>query len=274
MILGGYVTLALLLAIGEGLWQAGQLYIASEQIANDFQVYGALALSFILLLSIRSFTRRDFTVWLGLGLFWVLGFLVILPNIFRFGEVIWKTGAFTLTLERLAPAWGALGWLVFTLAGYLSVRSVYKHSRQPLLRNRLNYWSPVFLLIVLNDVLVIVNRPLPGNPIRLAAATLAGFIVVTHDPPDLREVARRVFTYIITTLVIVAFYVAGFSASQTVFDALPNYNPLLVGAGIALLLSFIFTPLTFGCAALGEYLVQCAGVPSQQNAACLQRADQ
>ena len=44
-------------------------------------------------------------------------------------------------------------------------------------------------------------------------------------------------------MVIVAFYVAGFSASQTVFKALPNYSPLLVGAGIALLLSFIFTPL-------------------------------
>ncbi|HEX5808291.1 MAG TPA: GAF domain-containing sensor histidine kinase, partial [Anaerolineales bacterium] len=30
---------------------------------------------------------------------------------------------------------------------------------------------------------------------------------------------------------------------QAVFNALPNYSPLLVGAGIALLLSFIFTPL-------------------------------
>jgi len=243
MILSGYVVLAVLLLIGEGLWRGGQLYIASEQIANDFQVYGALALSFILLLAIRSFTRRDLTAWLGVGLFWILGFLAFVPNLFRFGEVIWRNGLFTLTLERLTPIWAALGWLIFTLGGYFSVRSVYRSSRQPLLRNRLNYWSPVFLLIVLNDVLVIASRPLPGNPIRLAAATLAVFIVITHDPPDLREVARRVFTYIITTLVIIGFYMAGFSASQTVFNALPNYSPVLVGAGIALLLSFIFTPL-------------------------------
>src|SRR5215211_5428170 len=84
MILGGYVTLALLLVIGEGLWRGGQLYIASEQIANDFQVYGALALSFILVLAIVSFTRRESTIWLGMGLFWMLGFLVIVSNIFRF----------------------------------------------------------------------------------------------------------------------------------------------------------------------------------------------
>jgi signal transduction histidine kinase len=243
MFLGGYVTLALLLVIGEGLWRGGQLYIASEQIANDFQVYGALALSFILLLAICSFIRRESTTWLIIGLIWVIGFLALVLNVFRFGAVIWETAGFKLTLERLAPAWAALGWLIFTIAGYFSVRSVYKHSRQPLFRNRLNYWSPVFFLIVLNDVLIIADKPLPGSPIRLAAATLAVFIVVTHDPPDLREVARRVFTYIITTLVIVLFYVAGFSASQTVFNALPNYSPILVGAGIALLLSFIFTPL-------------------------------
>ena len=72
---------------------------------------------------------------------------------------------------------------------------------------------------------------------------LAVFIIVTHDPPDLREVARRVLTYIITTLVIVSFYVAGFTASETIFNAWPDFNKLLVGAGIALVLSFIFTPL-------------------------------
>jgi signal transduction histidine kinase len=136
-----------------------------------------------------------------------------------------------------------LGWFVFMLGSVINVRSAYARSRQPLLRNRLNYWTPVFLLIAINDVLILGGFPLPGNPIRLAAISLATFIVVTHDPPDLVEVSRRVVTYIITTMVIVAFYVAGFSASQTVFKALPNFNPLLVGAGIALLLSFIFTPL-------------------------------
>ena len=243
MMLSVYVALAALLVLGEGLWRGGQLYIASFQIANDFQAYGALALSFILLLAILLFIRREITVWLGVGVFWVIGFIVIFANILGLGEFIWKSGALTFTRERLAPTWAMVGWTVFTIGAILSVRSAHRNSRQPLLRNRLNYWMPVFFLIILNDVLIMIGAPLPGNPIRMIAAWLATFIVVTHDPPDLRQVARRVFTYIITTLVIIGFYLVGFTASQTVFKALPNYNPLLVGAGIALLLSFFFTPL-------------------------------
>lgn len=243
MLLSGYVVLGMLLVLGEGLWRGNQLYIASQQVANDFQIYGALALSFLLILAVASFTRRELWGWFGVGFLWVLGFMIILPNAFRFGEVIWENGLFTLTLERLAPTWAMLGWLIFTLGGIFSARSAHRISRQPLLRNRLNYWVPVYLLIIMNDVLILTGIPLPGNFIRLAATALAAFIIVTHDPPDLREVTRRVLTYIITTVVIVGIYVAGFTASQTAFNALPNFSPLLVGAVIALLLSFMFTPL-------------------------------
>jgi signal transduction histidine kinase len=244
-LLSVYVIFGIFLDIGEGLWRGGQLYIATPQIANDFQTYGALVLSFVLLLTVTSFVRRDRKIWVGVGIFWALGLILIGVNLFRFDDVIWQAGAYTLTRERLLPTWAALGWIIFTLAGMVNVRLVHNNSRQPLLRNRLNYWLPTYLLVIMNDVLILIGNPLPGNPIRLAAAAMATFIIVTHDPPDLREVARRVFTYIITTLVIVGFYVAGFTASQSVFTAFPNYNysPLLVGAGIAMLLSFIFTPL-------------------------------
>jgi signal transduction histidine kinase len=243
MFLSGFVLIAAFLNVGEGLWRSGRLILPSQQFANDFQIYGALALAFLFVLTVVSFVRRDLRPWLGLGTLWALGFASILFNTFRFGEILWTNGVYSLTLERLAPTWAVLGWLVFMAGAVFTVRSAYSRSRQPLLRNRLNYWTPVFLLLALNDVLVLTGIPLPGNPIRLSAMALATFILATHDPPDLVEVSRRVVTYIITTLVIVGFYVAGFSASQTVFNALPNYNPLLVGAGIALLLSFIFTPL-------------------------------
>lgn len=243
MLFSGYVLIGLFLVVAEGLWRGGRLYIASQQIANDFHTYGALILAFLLNLTVASFTRHNLRPWLIVGIFWLFGFITIALNVFGFGAVVWTNGNFNLTYERLLPSWAMLGWLVFMLGAVFHVRSAFARSRQPLLRNRLNYWTPVFLLLTLNDVLVMGGIPLPGNPIRLAAAVLATLIIVTHDPPDLVEVARRVVTYIITTIVIVAFYVAGFSASQTVFEALPNYNPLLVGAGIALLLSFIFTPL-------------------------------
>jgi signal transduction histidine kinase len=225
------------------LWRGGRLPLPSEQFANDIQVYGALVLAFLLTLTVISFIRREVKIWWAVGIVWALGLAAITLNVFQFGNVIWTNGRFTLTLERLAPTWAVLGWLVSMVGAVLNVRSAHARSRQPLLRNRLNYWTPVFLLIFLNDILVISGRGLPGSPIRLGAVLMAAFIIVTHDPPDLRQVAQRVLTYIITTIVIVGFYVAGFSASQTVFRALPRYNELLVGAGIALLLSFIFTPL-------------------------------
>jgi signal transduction histidine kinase len=239
----GYVLVALLLDVAEGLWRGGRLPLPSEQFANDIQVYGALVLAFLLTLTVISFIRREVKIWWAVGIVWALGLAAITLNVFQFGNVIWTNGRFTLTLERLAPTWAVLGWLVSMVGAVLNVRSAHARSRQPLLRNRLNYWTPVFLLIFLNDILVISGRGLPGSPIRLGAVLMAAFIIVTHDPPDLRQVAQRVLTYIITTIVIVGFYVAGFSASQTVFRALPRYNELLVGAGIALLLSFIFTPL-------------------------------
>jgi signal transduction histidine kinase len=243
MMLSGFALIAALLNVAEGMWRSGRLQITPRQAANDLQIYGALILAFFLILTIVSFLRRDLRLWLIIGALWAAGFVLIMLNVFGFGEVLWTNGRYSLTLDRLLPAWAMLGWLLFMVGSVLTVRSAYAHSRQPLLRNRLNYWTPVFLLLALNDVLLLGGVPLPGNPIRLAAIALATFIVATHDPPDLVEVSRRVVTYIITTIVIVAFYVAGFTASQTVFTALPGYNPLLVGAGIALLLSFIFTPL-------------------------------
>jgi len=241
-ILTGYIVAALFLTVLESL-RFGARWQVDSQTASDIQLYGALLLAILMTLAALSFTRRDIWTWLVVGVFWGVIVFAILFNIFRFGNVVWTNGSLTLTRERLAPAWSALGWLVFTIGGFVIVRSAYAQSRQPLLRNRLNYWTPVFLLIAINDLLLIVGLGLPGNPVRLFAAALATLVIVTHDPPDLRDLARRVLTYLITTVVIVLFYLAGITASQRIFTALPNYSPLLVGAGIAILLSFIFTPL-------------------------------
>src|SRR5512138_887069 len=103
MLLSGYILVGSLLDVGEGLWRGGQLYIASPQIAIDFQIYGALALAFLLALTVVAFTRRDLRPWLGLGAFWILGFILLALNIFRFGPVIWTNGNISLPFERLIP---------------------------------------------------------------------------------------------------------------------------------------------------------------------------
>lgn len=238
----GYMGLNLVLTIIEAVGRSGRSQFEA-QAAIDFQIFGALLLSFLLLITVLYFVRRHPRAWFITGAAWLIVLVIFLANLPGFGEVVWTNGRMTLTRERLTPAWAALGWLVFTVAAFINVRLVHDRSRQPLLRNRLNYWVPVFLLLLFNDLLLLLGFGIPGNFVRFLAAVLAMLIIVTHDPPDLREVLRRVLTYVITTLVIVIFYVAGTSASQTVFNALPRYNTLLVGAGIALVLSFIFTPL-------------------------------
>jgi signal transduction histidine kinase len=238
----GYLALSLLLTLIEALWRGGQVQFEARA-ATDLQIHGAFVLSFILLITILYFVRRDPRPWFMTGAVWLIVLLVFLANLPGFSDTVWTNGQFTLTQDRLAPAWAGLGWLVFTLGALVIVRLVHDRSRQPLLRNRLNYWIPVFVLLMVNDALLLAGFEIPGNLLRFGAAVMAMLIIVTHDPPDLREVLRRLLTYVITTLVIVLFYVAGATASQTAFNALPRYNTLLVGAGIALVLSFIFTPL-------------------------------
>jgi len=240
--LSAYSAIAIFLGIGEALQRGGQWQI-QEQFANDIQLYGAVLLAVILLMTTLEFTRRELWTWFGIGVFWGLIIAAILSNIFNLGDVVWTNGTVTLTRDRLAPAIAALGWFVFTVGALVTVRSAYVRSRQPLLRNRLNYWTPVFFLAFINDILLIAGRQVPGNPFRVAAAVMAMYVIITHNPPDLRVIARRVLTYILTTLVILGFYVAGLSAAQTLFDVLPSYNPVAVGAGIAIVLSMVFTPL-------------------------------
>jgi signal transduction histidine kinase len=238
----GYLGINLALTTIEAMWRGGLVQLEA-QAANDFQIHGAFVLSFVLLITTILFVRRDSRPWFIASAVWLSVLLILLANIPGFGDIVWTNGQFTLTLDRLGPAWAGLGWLVFTLGAFVVVRMVHDRSRQPLLRNRLNYWVPVFFFLIVNDVLLLAGFQIPGNVLRFGAAVMAMLIIATHDPPDLREVLRRVLTYVITTLVIVLFYVAGTTASQTVFNALPRYNTLLVGAGIALALAFIFTPL-------------------------------
>jgi len=235
-----YALTAMLLGIAEGLLRGGQWEV-SAQLTNDIMIYGALLLAVIMLLSVLSFTRQELSTWAGIAVFWGLVIALIIPNVFGLSDIVWTNGAATLTRDQVAPAWAALGWFVFTVGALVTVRSVHARSRQPLFRNRLNYWTPVFLFIFLNDILLIAGREIPGNPLRLGAAAMAAFIIITHDPPDLRQVERRVLTYLITTVAIVGIYVAAFSAIQAIF--INGFNPLIVGGSIAAFLSFIFSPL-------------------------------
>jgi signal transduction histidine kinase len=241
-LLGLYALLGLLLGVGEALWRGG-LTVLSETTFQVYQTYAALILSVVMLLVVSIFLRRGGWPWLVVaGVLVVLLFLAA-QNVFGLPTNIWTNGGWSLPRDDVPFYLILLGWMIFLLSAMAAVRTAHRHSKQPLYRNRLTYWLPFFFLIIVNDAFIFARSPLPGNPLRLASAWLMAYVVLTHNMPDARQILRRLMIYVITTLLIVAFYIAGFTLSQSLFRAAPNFNPLLVGAVIALLLATLFTPL-------------------------------
>jgi hypothetical protein len=237
-----YALIGLLLGVGEALWRA-ELTTISQATFLAYQTYAALILSVVMLLVISIFLRRQGWPWLIVAGALIVILFMVAQNVFGLPRTIWSNGTWSLPRDDLPTYLIILGWLVFNISAMAAVRWAYRRSKQPLYRNRLLYWLPFFFLIITNDVFIFIRNPLLGNFPRLAAAWLMGYVVLTHDTPDMRQIMRRVLIYVITTLLIVAFYVAGFTLSQSLFQALPNFNPLLVGALIALVLATLFTPL-------------------------------
>jgi len=238
-----YAVGGMLLAIGEALWRGGLMPGISARTFQIYQTYAALLLSVVMLLVVSVFLRRQGWPWLVVAGVLVVVLFLVAQDVFGLPDTIWTNGNWSLPRDDLPLYLILIGWLIFMVSALAAVRVAYQKSSQPLYRNRLTYWLPFFFLIAANDILIFSNHALYGNPMRLAATFLMGYVVLTHDMPDVRRIMRNVLIYVITTLLVVAFYIAGFSVSQTAFNAAPNFNPLFVGAGIALVLATLFTPL-------------------------------
>jgi len=237
-----YALFGLLLGVGEALWRS-ELTVISTGTFLVYQTYAALVLSVLMLLVVSVFLRRQGWPWLVAAGVLVVALYLVAQDVFGLPNTIWTSGAWSLPRDDLPFYMIILGWLIFNVSALAAVRGAYRRSKQPLYRNRLTYWLPFFFLIVINDIFIFVRYPIPGNPLRLAAAWIMGYVVLTHDMPDVRQIMRRVLIYVITTLLIVAFYVAGTTLSQSLFRAVPNFSPLVVGALIALAMAILFTPL-------------------------------
>ncbi|MCJ7432581.1 MAG: GAF domain-containing protein, partial [Anaerolineales bacterium] len=225
-----YAMLALIIGFFEALWRGGRINI-SESIFLNAQAYGALVLSFVMLLEVYIFLRiTTWWTWIGVAVFWALGLAVLIPNVFGLGE-------------QAGTIWSALGWAVFIFGAARVIYNAYRQTRQPLYRNRLSYWTLIFIFVLINDLMIFSGAPMTGNLLRLAVAIIAAYVILTHHIPDLRQIIRIGMIYLITLLLIVVFYVAAFLFSQSVLSDASKFNPMLTGAAIALLLAVIFTPL-------------------------------
>jgi signal transduction histidine kinase len=238
-----YALIGLGLGIFEAFWRGGSLSQMDALAFGDIEVYGALALAFLMTITVYVFMRRSPIGWLIVGAVVGVVQMILLNQEMQFPRVIWASGDLVLTNDRLGIVWAVLGWLVFIIGAAFAVMDSYQKSRQPLLRNRLIFWIPTFLLIAINDGLILAGVNIPGNPLRLLAAALMSYLALTHYLPDVRQIMRRILVYLITVFLIMGFYVLGVSFVEVIFRALPYFNPLFLGAVFSLLLAILFTPL-------------------------------
>jgi len=115
--------------------------------------------------------------------------------------------------------------------------------RHPLQRSRLIFWIPIIFLTIANDILIIYRDDTQGGYLRLGATALMAYVILRHHIPDTRDLTRQFLIYITTTLLTMSVYIAGFLFANYAFMQMPGYNQLLVGAGLAVVISLIFSPL-------------------------------
>lgn len=192
--------------------------------ASDFQrldQFGAILLAFVLYQTLRTFFEKEQSRWvLGLAFVWMLVAVVLQNTLFVF-----------------------VTWVSFTgLSAILLLRSLWQ-MRHPLQRNRLIFWIPIFLLAIANDVLIIYRQDTQGGYLRLGATALMAYVILRHHIPDTRDLMRQFLIYITTTLLTMGIYIVGFLLTNFIFLQTPGYNPLFAGAGLAVFISLLSTPL-------------------------------
>lgn len=236
-----YALLAMVISVTEAVWQGE----TEALVFQELQTYVALTLAVVLMIALQTFLKRKtWWAWAAFWGFWMFGLALIVTNALGLPDAIWTNGSLVLYRSRLGPAWAILGWLVVSITLIIALANAGRSSRQPLFRNRLNYWWLVIFFSLLGDILLFSGILLIGQPHRLLVAITLAYVVGFHHVPDLRTILRHGLTYVFTAVAIVGFYVTGFLLMQAMFGAGGNFNPLLAGAFISLLIAIIFAPLT------------------------------
>jgi len=183
--------------------------------------YTALVLSLILYQSLRVFLGKERQFPLFFGGLALSAVLIALQNVlFIF-----------------------LAWLLFTTLSVILLVRTLSQTYQHLHRNRMFYWLPVLLLAAANETMLFYRQDMAGSYLRLGATVMMAYVVLSHHIPDTRDFARQFFIYFSTTLVTMAIYITGFVGLDTLLKPTPGYEPLYVGAGLAVFISLVFTPL-------------------------------
>ncbi len=224
------------------LWQmAGRLgalaFLQTGFVNSRLPLYGAFGLAVFFYYLTRSFLRMEQTDWRG----WIggaigLGCLLALDaNVFLAEEVLLRGAGWRVERNNFIVFGLVGGWAVFTGTATWLTYWAYRHTAQPLHRNRLMYWLPALSLILVGDALLFTQQTLIGALLHWAGAAIAGYATLVHRLPDVRRIARRAGGYVLVTLLSAIVYLLAFFIAQFALQALPGYDSLLSGAALAAL---------------------------------------
>ncbi len=244
LLVGMYAMVAAALQGFEAIQRAGLLPGIAAALAERVQWYGTLVLAIVLLFIVRDFLRLESgTGWLWVGGFWLVLLAVVRSNLLNLPDVLWSNGQSMIPRENLDFGIVLIGWMVFLSSAVLVTRRVFRRTPQPMHRNRLAYWAPIFLLITINDSLLLTGYTGWGNPLRLLTAHLAAYVVLNHHLPDIRQIIQKTVTFVVSAILCSVFYLGGLLLLEDALATAPDYDPRLVQAGVALITGVLFISL-------------------------------
>ncbi len=244
-LLGLYFVLSFFLTLGQVLSRLGWLAFLADDVLARVPLYGLLLLSLLFLHLNRSFLRLEGAgwSWWALGVAWIAAVVVLNENLLALPQVLWAGKGWSIQRQGIGFSALVFGWGIFMGGATLLTARAYRRTQQPLHRNRITYWSLALGLTIASAALLFAGREPLDSGFHLLGTLIAAYVVLTYRLPDVRQMARRTVSYLIITLLTVIIYTAGFLLMEYVFQSVPGYSPLLVGATMALILAILFDPL-------------------------------
>ncbi len=179
----------------------------------------SLLLGLLLFQALRSFLGKDFHPFI------FFGGLIFCTALIAYNEV-------TIILQA------GMGFVFLALV--LLTHTLSK-THQPLHRNRLYFWVPVLLLAAGNQFSLYYLSGVFSGEFRLCVALILAYLIMRYHVPNVRDFFRQFMTSLVTTLVSMSVYIGGFILVESVFKNIQNYDTLIVGSGVAVVVSLFYT---------------------------------
>jgi len=198
---------------------------------------------------LRSFLNKPGKIGVFLG----YGVLIILIPFIIQGHVAYviksSLGASTppnVEFTLLAIGVVALGYMALVGSAILGLIQKYRHSTDPLERNKIAYLLAGFILMALFGL----TKLLPGvtkYPLahfgNLGNALFITFAIIRYQLLDIRIVMRRGLVYATTGLCFIGLYLALMFGLMQSLQLQANHATMAVSAGVALLIALLLYPI-------------------------------